>query len=184
MICFNSNIAQFLTFGFWNERADLIMAIVAILALCLTLMTLRSGRHESRRATAYATYQEYLKNCRENPKLAYGNRKDIELDGVIQKEYPWFISQMLFTFEQVLETSKSDQQWTTAIISQLERHSWYLKDSNTIKRKEWSDELSLLVTRAISNKTVTLCGETQNELLIDVKCNCPCREFLITGKVS
>ncbi|TOB23482.1 hypothetical protein CGK09_19540 [Vibrio parahaemolyticus] len=151
MICLDTNSAQLLTFEFWNERADIIMAGVAILALMLTLQQLRSGRLESRRTTAYATYQEYLKNCADNPKFAYGNRNDIVSNGTTHEKYPWFVSQMLFTFEQVLETSKSDKQWKTAIRSQLERHAWYLKGSNTIKRKEWSDELTALISVAISN---------------------------------
>ncbi|MGR5355794.1 hypothetical protein [Vibrio chagasii] len=163
MICLDTNAAQLLTFEFWNERADIIMAIVAILALILTLKQLRSGRLESRRATAYATYQEYLKNCAENPKLAYGNRNEIVLNGVTREEYPWFISQMLFTFEQVLETSKSDKQWKTAIRSQLERHAWYLEGSNTIKRKEWSDELTALISVAISNWQVKKCVNVQDK---------------------
>lgn len=151
MICLDTNAAQLLTFEFWNERADIIMAIVAILALITTIKQLRTGRLESRRATAYATYQEYLKNCANNPQFAYGNRNDIVVNGVINKEYPWFISQMLFTFEQVLETSKSDEQWKTAIQSQLKRHAWYLEKSNTVKRKEWCSTLMLLIEDAIKN---------------------------------
>lgn len=167
MICLDTNTAQFLTFEFWNERADIIMAVVAILALILTLQQLRSGRLESRRATAYATYQEYLKNCAENPKLAFGNRKDIVLNGVTHEEYPWFISQMLFTFEQVLETSNSDKQWKTAIQSQLRRHAWYLQGSNTIKREEWSNDLMALINEVISNWQVEKLENMQDEPVTD-----------------
>ena len=167
MICLDTNAAQLLTFEFWNERADIIMAIVAILALILTLKQLQSGRLESRRATAYATYQEYLKNCAENPKLAYGNRNEIVLNGVTQEEYPWFISQMLFTFEQVLETSKSDKQWKTAIRSQLERHAWYLEGSNTVKREEWSKDLMTLIKEVISKSQVERLENIQDDLATD-----------------
>ncbi|TOA24852.1 hypothetical protein [Vibrio parahaemolyticus] len=152
MICLDTNAANLLTFEFWNERADIIMAVVAVLALMLTLQQLRSGRQESRRATAYATYQEYLKNCADNPKFAYGNKNDIVSNGVTHEKYPWFVSQMLFTFEQVLETSKSDKQWRTAIQSQLEKHAWYLERSNTIKRNEWSDDLMTLIRNALAYK--------------------------------
>ncbi|AXN34236.1 hypothetical protein R7D64_01305 [Vibrio sp. Vb2535] len=156
MICLDTNAANLLTFEFWNERADIIMAVVAVLALMLTLQQLRSGRQESRRATAYATYQEYLKNCADNPKFAYGNKNDIVSNGVTHEKYPWFVSQMLFTFEQVLETSKSDKQWRTAIQSQLEKHAWYLERSNTIKRNEWSDDLMTLI------RNVLACKKTKN----------------------
>lgn len=156
MICLDTNAANLLTFEFWNERADIIMAVVAVLALMLTLKQLRSGRQESRRATAYATYQEYLKNCADNPKFAYGNKNDIVSNGVTHEKYPWFVSQMLFTFEQVLETSKSDKQWRTAIQSQLEKHAWYLERSNTIKRNEWSTDLMTLIRNALA------CKKTKN----------------------
>ena len=165
MICLDTKAAQLLTFEFWNERADIIMAIVAVLALILTLKQLRSGRLESRRATAYATYQEYLKNCAENPKLAFGNRNDIVLNGVTQEEYPWFVSQMLFTFEQVLETSKSDKQWKIAIQSQLRRHAWYIEKSNTISRKEWSDDLMAQISVAIKNWQIEKRANAQDELV-------------------
>ena len=145
MICLNTSVAQFLTYEFWNERANIIMFIIAALALILTLKQLSSGRKESRRATAYSAYQEYLQSCFENPKLAYGNQEDIVVDGKTIQEYPWFFSKMLFTFEQILETDKSDEQWTTSLRSQLERHAWYLKKSNTASRDEWSDELRSMI---------------------------------------
>lgn len=167
MICLDTNAANLLTFEFWNERADIIMAVVAVLALMLTLQQLRSGRQESRRATAYATYQEYLKNCADNPKFAYGNKNDIVSNGVTHEKYPWFISQMLFTFEQVLETSKSDKQWRTAIQSQLEKHAWYLEGSNTVKREEWSKDLMTLIKEVISKSQVERLENIQDELATD-----------------
>ncbi len=150
MICLDTSVAQLLTYDFWNDRADIIMTIVAALALILTLKQLHSGRQESRRATAYSAYQEYLKICFESPKLAYGNREEIVVDGKTVREYPWFISQMLFTFEQILEADKSDGQWRISIKSQLERHAWYLKKSSTANRDEWSDELNLMINDAIA----------------------------------
>lgn len=108
-------------------------------------MQLRSGRKESRRATAYSTYQEYLKLCFENAMLAYGNQEELMQNGKIVKEYPWFVSQMLFAFEQILENDKFDEQWKTSIKSQLERHAWYLKRSNTVNRNEWSCELKSMI---------------------------------------
>lgn len=156
MICLDTSAAQLFTFEFWNNRADIIMALIAGIALVFTIKQLRSGRKESRRATAYSTYQEYLKLCFENAILAYGNQEEIIQKGNITKEYPWFVSQMLFAFEQILENDKSDKQWKTSIKSQLERHAWYLKRSNTANRDEWSNELKSMindVTAEISLQT-------------------------------
>lgn len=145
MICLDTNAAQLLTFNFWNDRTDIIMMVIAIIALVFSIHQLLSGRKESRRATAYATYQEYLKLCFENSTLAYGNQSEIVQYGQTTPEYPWFVSQMLFAFEQILETDKSDEQWKISIKSQLERHAWYIKKSSTANRAEWNEELRAII---------------------------------------
>ncbi|HIF9454769.1 TPA: hypothetical protein ACX6SO_003492, partial [Photobacterium damselae] len=144
MICLDTNAARLLTFDFWNDRADIIMMVIASIALVFTIKQLLSARKESRRATAYATYQEYLKLCFENPTLAYGNQSKIIQNDQTNPKYPWFVSQMLFAFEQILETDKSDDQWLVSIESQLERHAWYLKNSSTANRLEWNEELKAI----------------------------------------
>ncbi|KAE8177703.1 hypothetical protein GLP21_05230 [Photobacterium carnosum] len=150
MICLDTNIAQLLTFEFWNDRADIIMTLIAGIALLFTIIQLRSGRKESRRATAYSTYQEYLKLCFDNVVLAYGNKNEIIKNGEITKEYPWFVSQMLFAFEQILENDNSDEQWKVSIKSQLKRHAWYMKRSNTANRDEWNNELRIIINEVIA----------------------------------
>lgn len=37
MICLDTNAAQLLTFDFWNNRADIIMALIAGIALVFTI---------------------------------------------------------------------------------------------------------------------------------------------------
>ncbi|MCE0493124.1 hypothetical protein [Vibrio salinus] len=149
MTCLDTSIAQFFTFEFWNSRADIIMAVIAVIALVFTIIQLLSGRKESRRATAYAAYQEYLRLCFDNPMFAYGNQDEIVLNGKTDKKYPWFVSQMLFAFEQILETDKSDNQWKMAIEAQLKQHDWYLKKSTSASRDEWSKELSSIIQKVI-----------------------------------
>lgn len=147
MTCLDTSIAQFFTLQFWNDRADIIMSVIAAVALAFTIKQLKSSRKESRRTTAYSTYQEYLRLCFDNPKFAYGNKNEIVLNGKTEEQYPWFVSQMLFAFEQILETDKSDNQWKTAIEAQLKRHAWYLKKSTSANREEWSTELSVIIKR-------------------------------------
>ena len=157
MICLDTNAARLLTFDFWNDRADIIMMIIASIALVFSIKQLLSARKDSRRATAYATYQEYLKLCFENPTLAYGKQSEIIQNNKTTPKYPWFVSQMLFAFEQILETDKSDEQWLVSIESQLERHAWYLKNSSTANRSEWNEELKAII------KKVTLEANVQQE---------------------
>ncbi|AIW17248.1 hypothetical protein VITU102760_19810 [Vibrio tubiashii] len=154
MICLDTNAARLLTFDFWNDRADIVMMVIASIALVFSIKQLLSGRKESRRATAYATYHEYLKLCFDNSALAYGNQSEIIQNGQTTPEYPWFVSQMLFAFEQILETDKSDEQWQISIKSQLERHAWYLKKSKTANRSEWNEELKAIIKQVTSEVSV------------------------------
>ena len=62
------------------------------------------------------------------------------------------LPQMLFAFEQILENDKSDEQWKTSIKSQLERHAWYLKSSNSANRDEWSNELKSMINDVCCGK--------------------------------
>ncbi|CAK2005621.1 DUF4760 domain-containing protein [Vibrio crassostreae] len=154
MICLDTNAAQLLTLVFWNDRADIVMMIIASIALVFSIKQILSGRKESRRATAYAIYQEYLKLCFDNTTLAYGNQSEIVQDGKTNPKYPWFVSQMLFAFEQILETDKSDEEWKTSIKSQLELHAWYLKESSTANRAEWNKELKVIIKQVTSETSL------------------------------
>ncbi|CED56746.1 membrane protein [Aliivibrio wodanis] len=149
MICLDTSIAQFFTFEFWSLRTNIAMMIMALIALTFTIVQVLISRNESRRATAYSAYQEYLNLCFENHKFAYGNESEIKQNDHVDSQYPWFVSQMLFTFEQVLETDKKDKEWEVAIESQLRRHKWYLKESNSVSRNEWNSSL-----RSILNKII------------------------------
>ncbi|ASM17945.1 TPA: hypothetical protein ACF2D8_002309 [Serratia marcescens] len=155
MICLDIDAAQFLTYKFWNERAAIITALIAATALIFTIKQLRANKRESRRATAYNAYQEYLKLCFENTNFSYGKESDIIEDGGIDKKYPWFISQMLFTFEQILENDTCDFEWEISIKSQLSRHSWYLRKSKSANSNEWSTKLKKIINEVSSTANLS-----------------------------
>ncbi|CAI1841786.1 hypothetical protein [Serratia ficaria] len=173
MICLDMDIAQLLTYKFWNDRANIITACIAIIALSFTIKQLRASRRESRRATAYNTYQEYLKLCFENPEFAYGKENEIRKNGRIDNKYPWFISQMLFAFEQILENDKCDSEWKTSIKSQLLLHSWYLRVSKSANREEWSKELKNIISEISStiNSSTSIKPEKSGITLANENCN-------------
>jgi len=148
MICFDTSFAQILNLEFWNERSDLIMIAIATFALLFTGGQLVSGRKESRRSSAYSAYLAYLKLCFDNSKLAFGDEGIIRNKNGVDPKYPWFIAQMLFSFEQILEIDQNEE-WNTAIKSQLNKHRWFLIISNSVKRGEWSYELNSLLDEII-----------------------------------
>ena len=149
MICFDTSFAQILNLEFWNERASLIMIVIAGCALIFTAVQLVSGRKESRRSSAYSAYQSYLKLCFDNSKLAFGDEKSISNENGVDPKYPWFIAQMLFSFEQILEINQ-DEEWNIAIKSQLNKHRWFLRKSKSANRDEWSNELKALLNEIIN----------------------------------
>lgn len=149
MICFTSEIGYYMTFDFWNKRADIIVAVIAFLALLFTFFQINISKRESRRATAFSAYNEYLQLCFDFPNYSYGSKSIIMHAGKVEIQYPWFISRMLFCFEQILVVEKDNKQWLIALESQLTKHSWYLKNSNSIKRKEWSKNLQELIDKAV-----------------------------------
>jgi hypothetical protein len=140
-MCFNFNTAQFLSFEFWNARADIFLMIIAFLALVFAIIQILSSRNEARRSTAYASYQNYLNLCFQHPELARGSEVDITSNPTTYSKYRWFIAQMLFCFEQVLDAEPNSCTWNEAIKSQLERHTWHLEVSKSVARKEWSSRL-------------------------------------------
>lgn len=140
-MCFDFGAAQFLSFDFWDARADIFVMIIAFFALVFAIIQILSSRNEARRATAYASYQSYLNLCFEHPQLARGTKVDITSDPATYSKYRWFIAQMLFCFEQVLDAEPNSDTWNEAIKSQLKRHAWHLEVSKSVTRKEWSSRL-------------------------------------------
>lgn len=162
MICLDVDIAQFMTYKFWNDRANIITACIAIIALAFTIIQLRANKREARRATAYNTYQEYLRLCFDNPKLSYGKENEIKKIDGIDIKYPWFISQMLFAFEQILENDTCNLEWEISIKSQLLRHSWYLRKSESANRNEWNIKLKNIIQEVSAMASSSSSKEKEN----------------------
>lgn len=149
-MCFETGWAALLSADLWVKWATILMPFIAFFALCVAWYQLNSSRHESRASTAYAIYQQYLSLCLENPMLAKGDRKIVSRDDETLSRYKWFVSNMLFSFEQILRVASEDSDWKVAIKHQLSRHIWHLSDSGTVKRREWSDELMELIDSAVT----------------------------------
>ncbi|KKY84360.1 hypothetical protein OA46_15080 [Enterobacter cloacae] len=149
MICFINDISYYLTFDFWNKRADIIVAVVAVIALLFTIFQIIINKREARRATALTAYNEYLKLSFDFPEYSYGDEQHISNNGSTFDKYPWFISRMLFCFEQILSVERNNNEWKIALESQLSKHSWFLKKSKSVRRKEWSKDLQKMINKVI-----------------------------------
>ncbi|MGI2198599.1 hypothetical protein [Shewanella baltica] len=149
MTCFNTGLAYLVDYNFWNQRTDIITAAVAVIALFFAWYQVRAARKESRRATAYAAYDNYLKLCLDNQSFAMGTESEIKNDDKNYLKYKWFVTNMLFAFEQVLEVCKDDPTWEKTVTSQLRRHKWHLEHSKSVQRKEWSEKLIDLILKVV-----------------------------------
>ncbi|WP_107947349.1 hypothetical protein [Shewanella baltica] len=144
MTCFKTGLASLLDLSLWSGWANIVMAVVAVLALLFARKQLESASKDSKRATAYSAYADYLKLCIENESLARGVEIEITRNDDNYSKYRWFVANMLFAFEQVLEACNDDTTWQETIRHQLKRHKWHLDKSRSTKRAEWSDELKAL----------------------------------------
>ena len=134
--------------GIFANIATCAAAIIAIIAAFIAYYQIKSSRQETRKSTAFNSYNQYLLLCINNPQYADGMEKPSQRTEHYSK-YRWFVSTMLFSFEQILDVQPQDEEWEKTIISQLKLHKEHLKSSRTVNEKEWSDELHILITKAI-----------------------------------
>ncbi|MGY3879679.1 hypothetical protein ACW5WK_19905 [Aeromonas enteropelogenes] len=109
---------------------------------------LNTNISETKNATAHNLYHQYLSMCIDKPEFAYGMEKPEERT-IDYGKYCWFVSSMLFTFEQILETNSLDTKWIDAIKSQLLRHRKFLAISSTVRERNWNDKLQNIINEVI-----------------------------------
>ncbi|EGR2301930.1 hypothetical protein [Vibrio parahaemolyticus] len=150
MTCYETGLAALLNLKLWTSWATIATPIVAIVALIFAYLQLKSSRINSQRSSAYTAYDSYLGLCLEKPKLSYGFNSSSSFNQDEYDQYRWFVSKMLFTFEQILDVNKEDKDWNTTIIAQLKKHKLHLSKSGSVKREEWSEHLTKLINESLS----------------------------------
>lgn len=130
-----------------SKLGGVVTAFIATIAAYFAYKQLQLSRKQN---TANL-YKEYLELCFEHPKFARGMDKPIIENCSDYSQYCWFVSRMLFLFEQALLESASDPQWVDTIKSQLKMHKSHLKRSSSLKRGEWEKELDDIISNVISS---------------------------------
>ncbi|MCI1676697.1 MAG: hypothetical protein LKK36_19615 [Ewingella americana] len=131
------------------EIATVITPIIAFGAIFFAKYQLISSRKDSRRSSAYSAYGNYLELCFNYPCYSGGFDFGGDNGSVDSIKYKWFVARMLFSFEQILDVCEPDDGWEKTILQQLKRHREQLKISGSVNRKEWSKDLSNLISKAI-----------------------------------
>lgn len=154
--CFKTGWSALLDAGLWikwlsiaSNFATVTAVIVAIIAATIAYKQLISNVKVSKSSTANNIYQQYLHLCMEHPVFSLGMKKPDERNEEYTK-YCWFVSSMLFSFEQVLEINEDDDKWLRTIESQLARHASHLKSSSTVSDGHWNNNLQTLINKVIS----------------------------------
>lgn len=157
MTCFQTGWAALLDVELWvkwstiaTAAATILMVVIAAVAACFGRKQIITARKESKRAIAHAAYDRYLDLCLEKTEFSFGSDDPKKTFGESKfKEYLWFVSKMLFAFEQILDVYTNDDAWSATIRSQLKRHKYHLNQSSTVIRKEWSEPLMKLINEVI-----------------------------------
>jgi uncharacterized membrane protein YccC len=152
MTCFKTGWAALLDVSLWVSWANIIACVVAIVAAFFAYRQWTSSKEEARRATAYSAYSKFLELCQQSPDFAYADEQVIKVNQKDYIQYRWFVAQMLFAFEQILDVLPNDEEWKVTIRNQLTKHVWHLKNSGSVKRKEWSRSLQVLIEAEIATK--------------------------------
>lgn len=141
-------IVKTLSANNWSLGASVIAMLLATITILVALYQLKVGRAESRSSQAHSIYQQYLAMCIEYPELARGYEPQSAADPKYDR-YKWFVSSLLFSFEQILEAKPNDKYWEVAIRSQLKTHRTHLRKSSSLKDGQWHPSLQRLLNEII-----------------------------------
>lgn len=150
MTCLETGWVVLLKLSYWKDLTTILTRFITMVGVIYAARQIYISKQEARRSTAFAVYNDYLKMCMDKPYYARGILVN---DPSYNDEYKWFVSRMLFTFEQIVETCnhKADSSWNTTISHQLRRHKSHLEVSGTVSRKEWGATLLKLIDEATSS---------------------------------
>lgn len=143
--------------------------LIAVVSAALILLQVWSSARAARATLALETHREYIRLCIDRPELcctrtmlAHLGRKSF--DGV--NDWPttkeveqclWFLSYVLHTMEQILETTSflwfRNEAWHAVVRSQLSYHRGLLEQVWPTSRKHYGSRLGAVVEEILSDRT-------------------------------
>lgn len=163
---------------FWSKLNALATVNIAVLTALLashgvqqiTLMNqqkIDSKKHNNS-LIAHSAYSEYLKLAMEYPQFAHPNIAKLDENYELKNHYKWFVANMLYHFETVVEAVKDDDDWEVTLIPQIKKHGWYIYQNDRYKKDGWSSELKELIKKAEKSYTRTQRAKN-NDIIIKSK---------------
>lgn len=131
------------------QVSTIAVPFIAFVALIVAIFQIKAGRNAAQRAAAYTIYQAYLRLAMDNPMFSSPDKEKITSNKELFSRYKWYVSNMLLSFEEILLISHRQNDWKTALESQLKTHAWYLVNSSSVRRGDWKPGLKLLIEGVI-----------------------------------
>ena len=97
---------------------------------------------------AHSAYSEYLKLAMEYPQFAHPNIAKLDENYELKNHYKWFVANMLYHFETVVDAVGNHDDWEKTLMPQIKKHGWYIYHNDRYTRDGWSDELQKLIKNA------------------------------------
>lgn len=128
----------------FSGLATVDIAILTALIVAFGSSQLNETKKNNVRSFSHNAYSKYLKLTLEYPHFANPEPELIKSDMAMHSHYRWFISNMLFYFEEVLMINDKDKDWDKAIRRQVKIHMWQIGFSN-YKEQGWSSDLLKII---------------------------------------
>jgi hypothetical protein len=138
----------------------LVSAVVGFAGVIFTLwvtkrniiLTLDATRRNQERKQAFDAYDEYLKDCFEQPMFANGQLASdpVKIPCRYREgdhkfyQYEWFVARLMLAAERILKVSPGDVGWENTIKSQIRKHANYV-DSRYFQSDMYSIPLQRII---------------------------------------
>ena len=135
-----------------GNLAQVLIALLAILALLYTRRQISVARRAQREATAKDIYRGYLELAFAHPQLAIPGPETNIADG----QYRWFVAILLNAGDEILYGTSAPV-WRKVIMAELRYHVKYLQSNEFLDEDRgwnlYSNELRSLATSVIKDET-------------------------------
>jgi hypothetical protein len=112
----------------FGNAAQMASAVVAVLALGAIYWQVQFNFSLSRENNAHEIYRAYLQMAVQYPKLAYpeNDKAVATMPREESARYGWFVSYLLYTCEQILDSFPNDREWQRTCEAQVGYHAPYI----------------------------------------------------------
>ena len=128
LLLFNLSAEDLTAYG------TLALAALAFVAGTIAALQIIVGKYELRLGLAKSIYKDYLALAVENPEFSMPSYpiakppfKEFVADSLNYRKYEFYVSNLIFAAEEILELTQSSQEWRATLQSQLQYHALYFQ---------------------------------------------------------